>query len=673
MELLRRIHTALRAALVKWFRTRAVLRVIETAHAEELRITPINQWPITQARQSMEVEAIRAGKLDIVDRKSWAWPFMPSSVTRLATPIIKATPYALRRMSRTPVPRRALNMIKNSVISLPWEVRPIEGEKPVDDEQDTRQDIARKTFSHPNNQDSFQTLIEQAIEDICCFGAMAIEVRQTLAYNRPLKCWPVNVESIRIFPSWTESTPDAPRYAQMTGLKGERGAIVFYDDDMLYIRDNPSTDTPFGLGKMEVAFQSITYLLGLQDMAGRAGVDATHKSWLWWEQPQTDAAYQIVRRHIQNELEGQAKISIIGGMKKPDVLEIQPTTIDDLLIPWQEMLIRMLANAFDMSAMGLGIEHDINKAVGAVLDDKDFRSAVVPMAKRIQEAFTRKLLHEILGWYDLEFVFLNLDDPDFQTKMEMCGRMYSTNGITPNEIRKKMGMQELGTPFADLTQAEMMLLNIEAQVQVQERLQTFGLKLQQKAQDAQDQRYQQQMQDQGGPQDQDQPSSGAASPMASVKPPNAGSFARGGQPPSPQAMSLPKYPIASSYDAKKIASMPVNQIQDLMYAGELPPVAQLLSQMEEQEPGILETLTDEVKQFFEQALEDDDEKQRKPLTNQFIKKWQQEQKVRFSKAEKRTNDFADYLRTQGPNAGRPGGANLGKIGKPGNANPVRKG
>ena len=127
MGLLRRWHAAIKARLVRYFRTKEVLRVFDVAHKAELRQIELQFWPLVmksqgdelrqvkarlqseltavEYKQLQEVAAIRAGKLDIVDRKSWQWPFMPASVNRLAVPIAKSTPYNLRRMSRTPVPR----------------------------------------------------------------------------------------------------------------------------------------------------------------------------------------------------------------------------------------------------------------------------------------------------------------------------------------------------------------------------------------------------------------------------------------------------------------------------------------------------------------------------------------------------------------------------------------
>lgn len=621
-----------------------------------------------------------------------------NSIQRLSVPVLKSTPYNIRRVSRTPVARRAMNLIKGAITSQPWDVRKIQGVDPIDndDAQQERIRIAKKIFSHPNGQDSFQTFIEQGLEDMCILGAFVAELGVTLDPQRPLKMWPVNVESIRLFLSWAESTPDMPRYAQMTGLKGERGAILFFDDELLYIKENPSTDSPFGLGNMEVGFQSIIDLLGVQGMAGRAGTDAVHKTWLWWEQPQTDSAYQIVRRHIQNELEGQAKISIIGGMKKPEVIEVQPTVEADLLLNWQEMLIRMIANAFDMSAMALGIEHDVNRAVGEVLDDKDFRSAVVPKAKKLQEALTRKVLHNKLNWYDLEFVFLNLDDPDAQTKMDMFTRMYSTNSMTPNEIRRRMGMQPSKSPYADLTQFECMLINIQAMEMSQNNLADAG---QQRQQDQMEQMQrlmppQQEQQEPGTPaldktsqpkqfpppnqkqlppgQQQKALPPGPQQPQGG-KPLSPGQVSRGGQPPSPKALSLPKFPIAGSrYNARRIAQLPLNQMTDVFKFSGLA-AWQFIRAMDEQEPGILEELTDEVKDFFKKQLEEEKKIKKPTAAPKLMKRWEKELGVKYRQENRRQRDYTSYLYKHGQQSGRPGGFSKTKPGKPGDINPVIRG
>src|SRR5262245_52779273 len=127
LDVFRTIHNAFKGKVLRHYRTKEIVRVFEVAHAQELKDMPVNLWPVTKQRHMQELEAVRHGRLDIVDRKSWSWPFIPATVNRLATPLLKATPYNLRRMSRTPVPRRAINLIKNTVTGQEWDIQPVEG------------------------------------------------------------------------------------------------------------------------------------------------------------------------------------------------------------------------------------------------------------------------------------------------------------------------------------------------------------------------------------------------------------------------------------------------------------------------------------------------------------------------------------------------------------------
>jgi len=273
-----------------------------------------------------------------------------------------------------------------------------------------------------------------------------------------------------------------------------------------------------------------------------------------------------------------------------------------------------------MSAMALGIEHDVNRAVGDVLKDSDFRSAVVPMAKRLMEARTRKVLHDKLGWYDLEYVFLNLDDPDLETKTDMNAKMYSANALTPNEWRTSVGKQPLKTPFADLTQFEAMMLNQELMAQIQD-------------QSAQKQADRQQKAQQADPQGQGQ------------KPISQAQMSRGGQIVPPKPLSLPKFPVAGSkWNAKQIAQMPVNDLADRIDGGQLPKAKKLLIDMANQEPNILDQMSDEVKEYFKHSLEDEaDEDKNEEVPDKTLKQWMKELRKKVSRQDKRSDDMTDYL------------------------------
>jgi hypothetical protein len=585
IQYIKDLHHDFKNSLVKRLRTREVVRVLSVAHAAELKETPIELWQTKIAEHKQQIQAVMAGKLDIVNRRSWAYPYLPESLHRLNQPILKSTPYNLRRFSETPIPRRAINLIKNSVImTLPWEIRPVAEVDDVTPDIEKRIRIATHVFKHPNQSDSFRTFSEKVVEDIIVGAYGCFEPRITPDPKRPILMWAVDGSTIRIYPDWTEAVKDEkPHYAQMTGLKGERGIIAFYDHELVYIRDNSRSSTPFGLGKMEIAFNVINYFLGSQEAAGRAGADQIHKTMLWWQQAQQKTNLETVRRYVMNELEGQSKISMIANMPKPEIIDINPVTPEDLLLDWQEFQIKIIGAAFDISPLALNMTQDVNKAVGKVMSDADFQSAVVPMAIRLSEAYTYEVLHKRLGWTDIEFAFKGLDDPDQLTKSQIQQRDYQMNAIVPDEIRQDKGRPPLPGGWGKLTSGQMQILIAQAK-----------------------------------------PSTGTG---------GAGGYGSQGQLPSgtsPGGSGVGSIG-AGGFTTDDIMDMTPEDIEYLQEEGLLPATNQIGNQMEQEQPGILETLTQQLKEFFDVTNQMDEEgeaqEQPSPINQKDIK----DQQKKFAK------------------------------------------
>lgn len=584
------LRSNVQAAVANYLVHRQVANVLKLTHAQELMTAPRNEWPMIRAKQVAEIKAVQSGQgFDIVDRRSWAYPYLPEALHRLNQPILKNTPYMIRRFSETPIPRRAINLIKNAILSLKWKVQPSEGmDEEITPEMQLRIKILTESLKRPNNTDSFRELMEAAVEDLLIGGYMTLEPRMTPYYKRPFKVWAVDGSTIRIFMDWTEGTPDRPRYAQMTGLKGERGIVTFLDSELIYIRDNVRTSTPFGLGKLEVAFNAVNAFLGAQDMAGRAGADQVHKTWLWWQQTLNPAHVQTVRRHLINELEGQAKISLIAGVQPPQVVEVTPVTPEDLLLDWQRFLIDVIAAGFDLSPLALGQTDKVNKATGQVMADSDFRAAVVPSAKRVEEALTAKLIHQFLGWKDLEFTFIGLEDPDALTRTIIQQRNYMMNAVTPDEIRELNNQPPLPGGWGKLTSTQTMLLMTEA-----------AAKLGAKANAAAGAKV---------------PGMGGGGGGTGMGSSSGGQSGTGSINPGSMNMSVDGSSI--KFSAQQVAGMSPEDIQLYQEFGILPPTQQLGQQMEQSSPGILDTVTQELQDFFTnlQQVQEEDEIPEAPIT-----------------------------------------------------------
>lgn len=254
-------------------------------------------------------------------RKTIVLPAVNRGIARQALP--KPTPMALRRFSETPVARKAINSIKDRVASMRWRVQK-KGASAVEQIGDRRIALLTANLESPNADDSFRSLTEQVVEDILLAGCGAIEVQLTPDAQDPVLLWPVDGTTVRIYAGWSGDA-DAPRYAQVTSW-GER--VDLRNDEIVYIRQNPRTHTPFGLGRLEVAFETISWLLGAQEYAARLASN-TVVQYALWLQEMPPASYDKVISWWQNEIEGTGKVPIIANLpSKPEVLRAVLRQVD---------------------------------------------------------------------------------------------------------------------------------------------------------------------------------------------------------------------------------------------------------------------------------------------------------------------------------------------------------
>ncbi|HTV05169.1 MAG TPA: phage portal protein [Acidobacteriaceae bacterium] len=361
----------------------------------------------------------------------------------------KPTPANLRKFAETPLVRRAINIIKDRIASMDWQVR-LKRDYTHDKVGYAARKLAilRRTLEGPNDSDSFRTLIEQVLEDALVGGFGAIEMDLTGIPERPFELWPVDGATIQINPKW-DGTANSPRYAQATGLAGSAGLIPLDDDELMYVRMNPRSYTPFGLGPLEVAFETVNTFLSAHRFAGKLASNSVVQYALWLNEA-TPAQQERLIRWWQDEIEGTGRVPLISTEEKPEVLRFAQGTDADLRLSWQQFLIRMVANAFGLPPLLLGLEQSVNRATATELMDEAFHSAITPLARLLSEHITRDLFAKRLGWREFEFVFNELDARDEMSEIQIQTALLATGVLTVNEVRAMRGLAPLpgGSVFA---------------------------------------------------------------------------------------------------------------------------------------------------------------------------------------------------------------------------------
>jgi HK97 family phage portal protein len=370
-------------------------------------------------------------------------PYNPGRGGQHATP--KPTPANLRKFAETPIARRAINVVKDKIASMDWGVRVRRGYSAADvPDAQARIQTLRRCLEEPNVADSFRTVIEQVLEDLLVGGFGAMEMEATGDAERPFHLWAVDGATIEIDVTW-DGDPAKPRYAQSRGaLAGTRDLTPLLDDELMYLRLNPRTHTPFGLGRLEVAFETVTQFLAANRYAGRLASNSVVQYALWLNEATPEQHDRLIR-WWQDEIEGTGRVPLLSCEQKPEVLRFAGSTDADLRIQWQEFLLRMIANAFELPPMLLGLQADVNRSTASEMADEAFQSAIVPVAKLIAEHITRDLFAKKLGWREFEFTFNDLESRDEMQELQIQTELLKAGVLTVDEVRAMRGLSPLVT------------------------------------------------------------------------------------------------------------------------------------------------------------------------------------------------------------------------------------
>ena len=354
----------------------------------------------------------------------------------------KPTPANLRKFSETPVVRRAINVVKDRIASMDWQVRVRRGYDIASvEDAAARMNVLRQCLEEPNTADSFRVLWEQVLEDLLVGGFGAVEMEATGDPARPFHLWAVDGATIQIDSKW-DGDPEKPRYAQTTGLPGQQKLVSLRDDELMYLRLNPRTHTPFGLGRLEVAFETVNQFLSANRYAGKLASNSVVQYALWLNDATPEQHDRLIR-WWQDEIEGTGRVPLLSCEQKPEVLRFAGGTDADLRIQWQEMLIRLIANAFEIPPMLLGLQHDVNRSTAGEMADEAFQSAVVPVARLVAEHITRDLFAKKLGWREFEFCFNELESRDEMEEVQIQKTLIEAGVLTVDEVRAMRGLRPL--------------------------------------------------------------------------------------------------------------------------------------------------------------------------------------------------------------------------------------
>lgn len=428
----------------------------------ELAMQILQRDPVLASQAIEQTWELQAARGEAPSRETFQYPGLnylgySGRAPGLRT-VPKPTSYMLRMFSEKPPARRAINCIANPILDLPFQItlrRPVYGDNepmaPTDDQRE-RIIAATEMLERPNNDQNGREFLEMVLEDIIVLGAGAVEVQDNGEDARPLFLFPVDAQSIRINANWCPGSKEY-RYSQGYGYFYSAIETVEHvrlmDNEMMYVKLNPRTSSPFGFGYLEVAFDTVNAFLGAFDFATRRASNSTPQFGIFLGENTTSEQLYRFRHYWENDIEGYGKIPIIAGGRQPSVFQFASAGTDPLWLNYQEWLVRIIAMAFGLSPMRLGLERDINRST-AEQGSQDDWSTISPVANLVRDYYTQWLLWKRLGWTDLEFQWITKNQDDLK-QAQVVAEQWNADVITVNEARKIYNRPPLPDGIGEMT------------------------------------------------------------------------------------------------------------------------------------------------------------------------------------------------------------------------------
>ena len=375
----------------------------------------------------------------------FAWT---QTVPKASTP--KPSERMLRDFSRSAIPHRAISLIRDGVLAQNWRIVPAK----AGDKRSYKQAITaiENVIKHPNETDDYRTFWGQIINETLIGDNGAAEVVFTGNSRQPIKLYPVNGFSLEYCHGFFEN-PNQPRFCQRNN---QLAPVYLYDEDVLYIQHNKTTDSAFGLSPLEAAYKELLALIDVQEYANNQASNALPKNALNLGENVSSQDLAAYRKYFTEEVYGKGITPILGGTKGASSLKIGAEGDSELFLEWQKHLITIISLSFGVDPKKLGQGSNTDRSTVEEQNESMLNEAIRPYCQLIQDAINDKIIKR-LGLSDsLRFEFYYEDTQEQKMKaQQIVVDQWNTNALTLAEYREKLGLPQINSPYNSMSQAEM--------------------------------------------------------------------------------------------------------------------------------------------------------------------------------------------------------------------------
>lgn len=357
---------------------------------------------------------------------------------------------ALRQFANTAIPRRAINMIKDAILGLPWAV--VNYDDNDKNEYSELKSVLSNIVSNPNDDETFEEFWGAIVEDILVGDCGCAEIVKAGNQERPFYLYSTDGFTMEHVYEWFDDKT-APRFAQKNPFTGKY--TLFNSDQILYIKKNNFSHTPHGLSPLEAAFDYINYLLNTQAYCDMVTSKAMPKFILNLGETLDETKIKEFQKYFHEDVYGSGELPIIGGSKGISSHQIGAINDDNLYLSWQHFLITVIAFSFGVDPKKLGEGSATDRSTIEEQNQNVINEAVKPIAKLIAGAINKRIIGRMGYGKKVKFTFV-FEETEAQKKVKIGNVVdqYTNDLITRNEGRKLLGQSKSDDEYGDMYYSE---------------------------------------------------------------------------------------------------------------------------------------------------------------------------------------------------------------------------
>lgn len=398
----------------------------------------------------------------------------------------------LRRLSKSPYVRMAIQTIIDEISAVKWDIVPREKETANSASTQSHVNEVKGFFLNPNeNEESFEQILRKMIEDLLALDA-GVLVKVFTRSRKFAEIYAIDAGSVNrnpnihgnmagrammvspfideslvspaqgntgkekeadekkkmgMYSAMLQKMTEPPAYFQY-GYANAARPVPFGRREIIYMMRYPNTYSHYGLSPVHVLLDTIQMLIyGITHNLEYFTKDYVPKGLLTelgFTKDECEAfgntLSQIMRRKDSSgaTVKKQWHIPVLGGPAKFVPIQLTPAELQ--LITQQEWFTKIVWAVFGVTPSELGFTADSNRAVEIVQSEVFRRKTIRPILNLIEYAVNMQLVWEEF-YDDVEFKFDMYDVKEDLTKHELYEKQLRNGIRTVNEIREEKGWE----------------------------------------------------------------------------------------------------------------------------------------------------------------------------------------------------------------------------------------